>query len=67
MSEQLAKKTLKEKLFIIIFEADTRAGQLFDKTLIFLIVLSLLVVGQYIIAISVTLYIYFCPHVENQI
>ena len=44
MSEQLAKKTLKEKLFIIIFEADTRAGQLFDKTLIFLIVLSLVVV-----------------------
>ncbi len=44
MSEQLAKKTLKEKLFIIIFEADTRAGQLFDKTLIFLILLSLLVV-----------------------
>jgi len=44
MSEQLAKKTLKEKLFIIIFEADTRAGQLFDKTLIFLILLSLVVV-----------------------
>ena len=44
MSEQLAKKTLKEKLFIIIFEADTRAGQLFDKALIFLIVLSLVVV-----------------------
>ena len=44
MSEQLAKKTLKEKLFIIIFEADTRAGQLFDKTLIYLILLSLVVV-----------------------
>ena len=44
MSEQLAKKTLKEKLFIIIFEADTSAGQLFDKTLICLILLSLVVV-----------------------
>jgi voltage-gated potassium channel len=44
MSEQLAKKTLKEKLFVIIFEADTRAGQLFDKTLIYLILLSLVVV-----------------------
>lgn len=44
VSEQLAEKTLKEKLFIIIFEADTRAGQLFDKTLIFLILLSLVVV-----------------------
>ena len=44
MSEQLAKKTLKEKLFVIIFEADTRAGQLFDKTLICLILLSLVVV-----------------------
>jgi voltage-gated potassium channel len=44
MSEQLARKTLKEKLFIIIFEADTRAGQLFDKTLIYLILLSLVVV-----------------------
>lgn len=36
--------TLKEKLFTIIFEADTRLGQLFDKTLIYLILLSLLVV-----------------------
>ena len=44
MSEQLANKTFKEKLFIIIFEADTRAGRLFDKALIFLIVLSLVVV-----------------------
>jgi len=44
MSDQLAKKTLKEKLFVIIFEADTRAGQLFDKTLIYLILLSLVVV-----------------------
>ena len=44
MSEQLAKKTLKEKLFVIIFEADTRAGQLIDKTLIYLILLSLVVV-----------------------
>ena len=43
-SEELAKKTFKEKLFIIIFEADTRAGRLFDKALIFLIVLSLFVV-----------------------
>jgi voltage-gated potassium channel len=44
MNSALAHKTLKEKLFIIIFEADTRAGQLFDKALIYLILLSLAVV-----------------------
>ena len=44
MNPALANKSLKEKLFIIIFEADTRAGQLFDKALIYLILLSLVVV-----------------------
>lgn len=38
------KQSLKEKLFIIVFEADTKLGQLFDKALIYLILLSLLVV-----------------------
>ena len=44
MNPALANKSFKEKLFIIIFEADTRAGQLFDKALIYLILLSLVVV-----------------------
>lgn len=40
----IPQKTFKEQLFTVIFEADTRLGQLFDKTLIYLILLSLLVV-----------------------
>ena len=34
----------KKRLFVIIFESDTKAGQLFDKALIYIILLSLLVV-----------------------
>jgi voltage-gated potassium channel len=40
----LKNPSFKERLFTIIFEADTRLGQLFDKTLIVLILISLLVV-----------------------
>lgn len=36
--------SLKEKLFKVVFESDTRLGQIFDKALIYLILLSLLVV-----------------------
>ncbi len=37
-------KTLKERLFIIIFEADTQAGKTFDVGLLIAILLSILAV-----------------------
>lgn len=40
-----SSKTLRQKLYTVIFEADTRAGQAFDIVLLFLIVTSVLVVS----------------------
>jgi len=37
-------QSLKETLYRVIFESDTRAGKLFDRILIFVILLSILVV-----------------------
>lgn len=37
-------RTLREKIYIIIFEADTRAGRTFDLSLIFFILLSVVLV-----------------------
>ena len=43
MVEQLSRTpTFKERLYVIVFESDTRAGLLFDKILIYTILLSLL-------------------------
>ena len=36
--------TLRSKVYTVIFEADTRAGRIFDLALIYLIVISVLVV-----------------------
>ena len=36
--------TLKETLYRVIFESDTHAGRLFDRILIFVILVSILVV-----------------------
>lgn len=44
MVKNSQKYSLKEKLHEVIFEADTRAGKLFDEILIILILLSVLVV-----------------------
>ena len=37
-------QSLKETLYRVIFESDTRAGRLFDRILIFVILFSILVV-----------------------
>ena len=37
-------QTLRQRMYTVIFEADTRAGKLFDQVLIAAILLSLLVV-----------------------
>jgi voltage-gated potassium channel len=44
MNEGTTKKTWKEQLFTVIFEADTRAGRNFDLALFFLIIISLVIV-----------------------
>ncbi len=40
----MSRKELKKKLYIIIFEADTKAGKLFDIILLWVILLSILLV-----------------------
>lgn len=40
-TELMHNQALKRKLYIIIFEADTRAGKLFDVILIWCILLSI--------------------------
>ena len=41
-TELMHNQALKRKLYVIIFEADTPAGKLFDVTLIWCILLSVL-------------------------
>jgi voltage-gated potassium channel len=39
-----SKNTWRQKLFTIVFEADTKAGRIFDISLLLLIVLSIVIV-----------------------
>jgi len=50
---------LKKKIYVVIFRSDTRAGRLFDLTLLFIIVLSILsVVAESIANIKAQYYLY---------